>query len=475
MENELDVDVGQENKDLEHDPIDGKFELNVNASFSEATLIVHPPYFGGKPVTEEQILTALAEKGVVYGIDTDEIKTILSEERYGSPFRIAKWLPPKDGIDGTITYHFEHQVEHKPKEDARGFVDYRDLGYIRNIKAGTVIATITPPTDGEPGIDLRGHTVNQRKGKPANAAHGENIGLSGDGSQLIALADGNLKSVGGKFAIETVFNLRGNVDASIGNLDFIGDIIIRGEVLEGFKITSQKSVTVYENVMGATIEAGGNVTIKKGCINSRVVSHGNVTIDFVENSNITCDGDLKADAFVTSTVYCGGELTAQGRMGTLMGGRYTCLKNLTANTIGTKSYLPTNIIVGDNAIMLEEKSEALKRLSELENQILRCSQVVDFLTQKKKQLGKIPPEREDMLNAAIKQKLINQAEKAKLQARIKEIEKYLENKQNLSVTCKKELYPGTKIIINDLVFQANATYQYCKIYLGEEGIQVETL
>lgn len=80
-----------------------------------------------------------------------------------------------------------------------------------------------------------------------------------------------------------------------------------------------------------------------------------------------------------------------------------------------------------------------------------------------------------MLNAAIKQKLINQAEKSKLQARIKEIEKYLENKQNLSVTCKKELYPGTKIIINDLVFQANATYQYCKIYLGEEGIQVETL
>jgi hypothetical protein len=35
------------------------------------------------------------------------------------------------------------------------------------------------------------------------------------------------------------------------------------------------------NVNGATIEAVGNVEIKKGCINSTVVSQGDVTIGFV--------------------------------------------------------------------------------------------------------------------------------------------------------------------------------------------------
>ena len=467
--------MSEQNEELKHEPINGKFELAISANFSEATVIVTPPYFDGKSVTEEDLLKELSNKGVTYGIDTKLIKKIFREELYNSPYRIATWLLPENGVDGTITYKFEQKSEIMPKEDEKGYVNYKDLGIIRNIKVGTVIAAITLPTDGKPGFDLRNAPIVQKKGAPANTAHGDNIGLSGDGTQMIALVDGNLKFAGNKFSIETVFNLKGNVDASTGNLDFIGDIIVRGEVVDGFKVSSHKNITIYENATGATVEAGGDVTIKKGCINSKIVSHGNVTLDFVENSHITCDGDLKGDSFITSTVYCGGEFNCVGKIGVLMGGKYTCLKNLTANSIGTKSYLPTVVTVGDNAIMLEEKAESERKIIELDFQILRCTQAVDFLTQKKKELGSIPPERVDMLNSAIKQKLILQVEKNKVEARIKEIIKYLENKQNLSITCKKDIYPGTKITINDLVLQVKDKYQYCKIYLGEDGIKTETL
>lgn len=461
--------------DLEHDPIDGKFTLDVSASFSEAKLTVTSPFFGGKAITVDEILRELTERSVIYGVNKDLIKEIVDKELYSIPHKISSWLAPINGIDGTITFLFEKKAQIIPKEDANGFVNYKDLGLIRNTKAGTIIADITLPTDGTPGIDIRNIPVAQKKGVPANTTHGENIGISGDGTQMLALTDGNLNFLAGKFAIETVFSMRGDVDAGTGNLDFIGDIIVRGEVHEGFKVSSQKSITLYENVTGAVIEAGGNVIIKKGCINTKIVSHGDVTIDFVENSNITCDGDLKAGAFITSTVYCGGALEATGRQGLIMGGKYTCLRNLTANSIGSKSYMATIITVGDNAIMLGEKADCEKNLSDLDLQIFRATQVIDFLTLKKKELGSIPPERVEMLNAAIKQKLTNQFEKVKVEARIKEILKYLENKQNLSIICKKELYPGTKITINDFVLQVKDKYQYCKIYLGEEGIVTETL
>lgn len=465
----------EKNRDLEHDPIDGTFTLQLSDNLSDATLTVVPPYFGGKAVTEEDIRKELSRLGVAYGIDEQEIRMILNQERFNSPYRIASWLPPENGVDGTVTFHFDKKVENIPKEDEKGFVNYKDLGYIRNIRLGTVIADITLPTDGTPGINVKNIPVAQKKGVPAPLTYGENIGLSGDGLRLLALCDGNLRTLSGRFSIEKVFNLKGDVDSSIGNLDFIGDIIIRGEVREGFKVVSQKSITIFENVVNATIEAGGDVIIKKGCINSTIVSHGNVSVGFVESSHITCDGDLKADTFVSSNVYCGGELTASGSIGQIMGGKYTCLKNLTANSIGAKSYLQTLITVGDNAVMMEEKAECHKQIVEVEQQIIRCRQIIDFLTDKKKQLGSLPPERTDMLNAAIKQKLVSQMEKPKIQARIAEIDKYLENKQNLSITVKKDLYPGTKITINDFVMQVNDKYQYCRIYLGEDGIATETL
>lgn len=463
------------NPELEHDPVDGTFEIAVDAALMQASLSVKPPYFGGKAVEEKDILKELSVRQITYGVDQDSIRSILERNLFETPYIIATGLKPENGTDGTITYLFDKVVENKPKEDEHGFVNYKDLGLIRNITAGTTIADITLPTEGSQGINIKNQIIRQRPGAPALATHGANIGISEDGLRMVALADGNLKYSGKQFSIDTVFDMKGDVDISTGNLDFIGDIIVRGEVMEGFKVSSQKNITVYGNVTGANIEANGDVTIKKGCINSKIRSHGNVSVDFVESSNIACDGDLKADAFIFSDIYCGGELTASGKRGALMGGKYTCLKNLSAQTIGTKSYTSTVITVGDNAVMVEERADKTTQLENINTQILRCTQAIDFLNAKKAEFGGLPAEKEEQLDMFIKVKIQSEAEKSKLEKRIAEITEYLEQKENLSITCKKELYPGVKITINDFVMQVNTTYQYCRIYLDSDGIKTETL
>lgn len=478
-----DVDINAEeakavkdliDKELVHDPVDGSFEIETTSNFSKASLKLTSAHFGGKFITAENVDKELKARGIVFGIDLNEIVRMVQKGVYGEFHPIAKWTPPEDGIDGTLTYHFEKTVETKPKEGEDGFVDYKDLGIIRNIHAGTNIGTITLPTEGTPGTDIRNTIVQQKRGVAVNVSYGDNIGLSGDGTKLLALCDGNLKYSGNKFSIDTVFNMRGNVDVATGNLEFIGDIVIRGEVMEGFKVTSNKNITIYENAVGAAIEAGGNVIIKKGCINATVIAHGSFSGDFVENSKITCDGDCKADAFITSNVHCGGELIATGKRGLLMGGKYTSLKNLTANSIGTKSYATTIVTVGDNAIMLEEKESCEKKVKEITKKMDEFTLAVDFLHAKQKE-GRLAPEREELLTSVVKMRIVANSERSKVQARINEIVKYLENKQNLSITCKKEMYPGTKITINDFVLLVNDKYQYCKIYLSDDGIKTETL
>lgn len=458
-----------------HPPVDGKMELKIGERQSKVTLFIIPPLYGGKSVTKQMLADEMKVRNIRYGIDYPLIDKIFEDNLFNKLHVIAQWTPPVNGIDGTLTYKVAQAVEIKPKENEKGFVDYKDLGIIRNISQGEVIGEITLPTDGTPGTDVNGNAVMQRKGVPANIPMGENIGVSGDGTQLMATQNGHLIFKNGKFHVETVFNLPGDVDASVGNLDFTGDIIIRGEVLEGFKVSSMKNVTVYGNVVGARIEASGDIIIKKGCINSTIISHKNVSVGFVENSNISCDGNLKGDAFITSHVYCGGTLDAVGSKGILMGGKYTCLKNLTASSIGTKSFTKTIVIVGDNAVMVEEKEDIIKKLADIETRLLTCNQSIDFLNEKKKEFGFLPDKKAELLQIMTKQKILNQIEKSKMEKRITEIDKYLQEKEDLSITCRKQLYPGVKITINDLVYNVNTTINYCKIHLVDGEIKVDML
>ena len=79
------------------------------------------------------------------------------------------------------------------------------------------------------------------------------------------------------------------------------------------------------------------------------------------------------------------------------------------------------------------------------------------------------------MNSALKTILISRNEKDKIVKRIEEIDMYLQIKQNLYLNCKKELNPGVKIIINDIVFVVNVQYQHCQVGLGNDGIEVRTL
>ena len=219
-------------------------------------------------------MDVLDKNNVKYGLDMDMIKSIAEEKRYSSKLPVARWTPPVNGTDGTITYKFDREVKNAPVEDEHGFVDYKNLGLIRTVHAGDVIAEITMPTDGEPGTDVRGKTLRQILGKKAKYTVGTNTKVTEDGLQIVSSVDGNVNYRGGAFHVDQVVTVAGDVDASVGNITFVGDVVVKGEVMEGFKISSNANIIVAGNVNGATLEADGDIVIKKGCINSHVMAHG---------------------------------------------------------------------------------------------------------------------------------------------------------------------------------------------------------
>lgn len=450
-------------------PIDSVVSIYINSNGSEAYATVEPPKNGGAEVTERDIREALEKNKVVYGIDDEMVKRIAEEKLYSRKNLIAKWTPPENGVDGTIHYYFEKQLNIAPVEDEHGFVDYKNLGLIRTVHEGDLIADITLPTPGEPGMDVRGRTLRQIVGKKAQYTLGTNTVLTDDGLQILAKVDGNINYKSGAFVVDQVVTIPGDVDSSVGNITFVGDVVVKGEVFEGFKISSNANIIISGNVNGATLEADGDIIIKKGCINSNVTAHGSVTINFCEYSNIKCDGDLTSSNFVICDVYCGGTLTTKGKTGGLMGGKYTCLNSVEASGIGTKNYTPTLLTVGDNALLSEEKAAVLKQIEKLNGDLEKTKLVINFLTEKKKELRTLPDEKEEMLGYACRQKILIGVDIKKYEKRIEEIDLELANRQYLSISCRGYMYPGVKIIINDAVFKVEDEYVKTKITLNSDG------
>lgn len=472
---ENDAIINSENNEEKPEPVDSKVDVEIELGGYSARVIVYPPKDGGADVTAEMLIKALNDAGVTYGIDSAVLSYIQITKKYNEWITAAKCLPAQNGENGTVEYLFSKEAQGQLHEDARGYVDFKNLGIVRNITKGTVIANITKETAGTAGINVRNEPINPKAGMPPKITYAENITTSDDGLTIYATSDGNLTFSGGRFSVQETLKMDGDIDVSTGNIDFIGDVVIRGDVREGFKVSAGKTITIYGGVFGAQIVADGKIQIRNGSIGSTITSGSSVEMDFAENTSINCCELLKSRSLYFCDVFCKGEISVTAGNGSIVGGRVISTKNLSANNIGSKNYTPTTVIIGDNAIMLEEKEKILAEIAQLTLDEEKCAKIIEFLNQKQDNLGKLTKEKVDYLNSALKTVLRARHEKNRLSKRVEEIDIYLQTKQNLYVTCKKELNPGSKIVINDSVFNVNMLYQYCKVGLGENGIEVRTL
>lgn len=450
--------------------IDSDVRVQVNGEGESASIYISPPLNGGEEISVEAIKRALTRQKVTYGLKYDVISEAVFNKIYDKWMLVAESKKPVDGVDGSITFHFSQMVSGIPQQDSKGYVDYKNLGKIRNIKAGTVIADITKEILGESGLSIFNTILYQKPGRPPHVTFGQNIELSEDKTQMIAKCDGNLVFTNGRFEVQTVVKIYGNLDVSVGNIDFTGDVEIHGDVGEGFSIIAGGKILVTGAVYSAKLISSAEIAVSSGVLYSELTSAGKVTIGFAENSNINCYSMLKSKSFYNCTVYCKGDITVSGGNGSIIGGRTIATGNVVSNYVGNKGYLATQVIVGNNGIMQQEKDQLTIELQKMNSQMQQCDTIINFLEAKKKQLGSLPDDKESML--AMSKNTIEACNSSVMQInkRLAEIDNCLSQKQDVGLTVNKELYPGVKITINDIVMTTKSTHQRCKVVLGEDGL-----
>ncbi|MCL2697042.1 MAG: FapA family protein [Oscillospiraceae bacterium] len=447
-------------------PINGAVVISTNESKMEAYLCITEERDGGDPVTFKDITEEVSAYGITHEVSLDEAKTLLEEKRYGKKVVISRGVKAVNGRDGRIDYLFETTNELVPKKGKLGEVDYKDLGLVRNIIEGELIAIIYHPDEGVPGVNVFGQELSPIAGKEMKYAVGPGTVINDEETEIKAAISGNLVWQKGSFAVEETLVIKENVDVSTGNIDFIGDVLIKGNVAENFTVKSKKTVTINGTVTGATVIADGNIIINLGSVNSDLIAKGDIKLGFCESSKIECQGSFSSQSIIAGEVFCGGTINLTQGRGVVFGGKHIAIGGFTANIIGTESYTKTQITLGNSAVLTEEKLELTNKIKDLEERTKKLLQVAEVLQEQKKNTGQLPADREAMLTTAIRSRFTFQREVKVLTGRIAEIEKELDSAGDQYIIVHKDLWPGVTVRIGSelLIVDRHLT----KVMIGKD-------
>ena len=415
--------------------------------------IVFPPVGYGAEVSREMLYQALAAQGILYGVNTHLIdRWAMDREKYLHLFLVATGKPAFDGANGNIVDSFPREAVRSLEVDEFDRVDYTALNLIHNVKQGQEICRLIKPTEGEPGRTVLDTEIPAKCGKSVPLPKGRNTEISEDGTLLIASIAGDVEFTGRSFQVKPVLEIPGNVDFSTGNINFLGDINIRGDVLSGFTVRAMGNIQVAGVVeAGSTVEAGGDLVVVKGILGDGTTiirAHRSIFSKYIENSTIYVRENLQTDCIINSQIYSDGEVLVVSGRGTIIGGRMWAAKRINALTVGARSECRTSVMLGGLPCTNFEYEIVQRELKMLEMELEKLECQLDS-TGKSSLLDKT---RMKLSLAELKLK--------QLESELADIRIETEENNTGRLECGIA-YPGTEICFGDEILRLRQEHRKC--------------
>ena len=455
-------------------PLDERAIVSFSQDKTEAYVMFSEPKDGGVPLTPEKLVGALEDYKIVFGLDNDLVRELVSGNRsYNKQYLIACGKKPVSGMDGKLEYMFDAgQKTLSPKLNEDGTVDYKNLNLIEVVdKGGTLIKAI-PPTVGEIGKDVFGEDVLATDGKPApKFPKGKNTVVSADGLELIADASGQILVVRDMISVSEVLEIKGDVDNSTGNIDFNGSVVIYGTVIVGFRVSAIGNVEIKGSVEGAEIECMGNLIVDKGILGmhkASIKAGGNVYARMIQDSVVEVGGDIISDGIMHCDVKCGGRIELKGKKGILAGGSVSCKQEVDAYVYGSPLGTQTEINVGLDVGIYERYKELMSDITKQKRRYEEISKDLMVMS-KVENINNLPEfKKKSYIKSLYEAKTIQGELQVKQEEALglkTELDKF---KYSGRIVSQSVVYPGVSIQIGNAVMAIRDQLNKC-CFLNDDG------
>ena len=452
--------------------------IQISADNMMVVCNFYPPSEKGSKMDAQEIVKDLQFRGIRFGIKQDEIIRFLSNRLYCTDYVLAEGQPPVHGKDASIQYFFNTNVDLKPKKNEDGSVDYRELGTISHVKQGDLLAKLEKEDPGKPGKDVFGQEIKPRTVKTLRLSYANNITLSEDQTEIRSNVTGHASLVDDKVFVSDIYEVPADVDNSVGNINYQGNIHIAGNVKSGFQIYAKGDIIVDGVVEDAVLQSESQIIVKRGIhgMNRGMLkASGNIICKFIENATVIAGGYVETESIILSQVSAASEVRVVGLKGFITGGVIRAGGAVEALTIGSEMGAPTKIEVGVEPEKKERYIALQKMIQQTNKEIAQIKPVLTSYSEKLARGEQIAKDKLGYVQKLVytlqeKQKAVNEAQTEYLQLHTE-----MMRGNSAKVKVKNAIYPGVTVSISDLSLNMNEKRGFCQLIKQQGEIVIQNL
>ncbi len=440
--------------------------ISSDAYTAEVTVLRHDPdaVFGNDTIRQ-----FLSGNNITYGIQDEKVEEVIEAVKNGPDKKVitvAKGAPLEEGKDGCEDYRFRIKLEAGKIDENK--IDFKERGLINNVKAGQVLAMVTKEIPGKPGMRVDGKVNAPREVKTVKVpTAGVNVTMSVKGNTYTYTADidGHARLVFKEIQVNEDFILVGDLDYTKGNIDFVGNVIIKGTVKSGFTVKAGGDVLVGGDIEPeAVVEAANDVTVK-GVIkcgkkkSGKVIAGRHVTARRAINSFIVAGGNVSVKEQIMDTVvHCDGKFASTSAK--IIGCKIEAISGIYAHVVGIEDSSSTNYLYAGKSI------EAIERVKKIDSELER-------IKNEKALLAKSISKDTTYKDSDFEHLDVSEQEKIKRlgAARSKHIKMLNEEEDGLQKE-REELLPRMKTNPHARIQITGGIHPSCFIHIGDKEIRV---
>lgn len=447
--------------------------VRITEDWMEAYMTV-PPTGTPENYTVSYLTEVLHLNHVKIGILPDSLQRIIDNNLYNKEVLVAQGAEAQDGENGYFEYLFETNLSQKPIVLEDGTVDYKNIKMIELVEPEQKIAIYHPATAGTNGYNLAAQFKLAKHGAELPPLKGTGFERMEDGVTYFATVGGKITELNNRVNIFPVHELFGDVDLSTGNIEFNGDVIIHGNVLEGMSIKASGTITVDKVVESAYIDGKKGVILRGGVLGkngAKVRSKGNITAQFIEYADVKTDADIEADSFLDSNVYAGGSIKLNGKKGCIVGGTTHAVRSVEAREIGNQAGANTDVSVGVPQQVYAQMMTIDQETQDDECQLQRIEEGLIQFETIMRQKG-LPFHNDPRRMALVKEKLRLSAQIAGRREEVVGLQRIINASNDACVRVVRNVYPGTRVSVDGQCVQVQEVQKAVefKKYMGRVGM-----
>lgn len=352
--------------------------LQSEADTASATLSVQPVL---KP---HKLISILKTLGIRANIDFATLYEFCADISSGidpEPVILARGIAPQKGADGWLDLKVKISGSGIDlHENKHGYIDHKNLNNFTDILPGQKLAIIRSAHEGTPGISIQGLPIAADSGEPYPLTIGEGVTLKYNNRVAFATKSG--KAVYEQHTLKIVDHVKinGDVDLSVGDIDFNGVVEISGDVPDDFDVKASKELYIKGAVGACQIESGGDMEINSmaGKEIGTIICHGTLKARFLNQVNVYCYGDVIVNSEIRHCrIKSTGSIIVEH--GSIIGGSCVAFSGVEVQNIGAVCTVETMVSSGIYFPDEDRFTYLHKRRKQIEQQLKSINEATEPL------------------------------------------------------------------------------------------------